>query len=157
MQRFPSCRTLRLLAPYIGLVACSRYEWRPADLPAPPPTRVAARLDTVPAPPGVLAAQLLAPPGGGGVDRAWRARLRSLATGAAWADVRVDTVTGRLRVAGLPAGAYELDTYAIGLGPRRDTLSLTPERGTAMVLVVSSSPTVIPAAIRARKPWWKLW
>ena len=157
MPRLSLRSTVRSLAPCVGLLACSRYEWRPDYPPVPPPPRVAARLNTIPAPPGVLAAQLHVPPGMAEAARPWRASLRPLAPGAAWTAVPVDPVTGRLRVDGLAPGAYELNVYGIGLGPRRDTLSVTAERGTAVVLEVAPSPTIAPMEVRVRKPWWKLW
>ena len=157
MPRFSSYSPVGALALFVGPVACSRYEWRPDYPPVPPPPRVAARLDTIVAPPGALAAQLHVPPGSVEAARPWRASLRPLAPGAAWTAVPVDAITGRLRVDGLAPGAYELNVYGIGLGPRRDTLVVTVERGTAVVLEVSPSPTIAPIEIRVRKPWWKLW
>ena len=140
----------------LSVAACACYEWRPFTPAIPPPPREVAQADSLAPGPGELAASLRAPDGQTTVPGA-RAHLRPLAGDAGWRNVPVDALTGRLRILDLPVGSYELRTLALGYGPRLDTLHVTEGQGMAVVLRLPRSPTIAPAMIRVRKPWWKLW
>ena len=61
----------------------------------------------------------------------------------------------------VPPGTYVLRTRRIGYRTRTDTLHLAHGGGTSFVLAlyqqVLDGPCSGFAAVRVRKPWWKLW
>jgi hypothetical protein len=61
----------------------------------------------------------------------------------------------------VPTGSYLLRTRRIGIQSRADTLHLTHARAATFVLpldaVMLDGPCSGFAALRVRKPWWKLW
>jgi hypothetical protein len=61
----------------------------------------------------------------------------------------------------LPMGRYVLWTRQIGFAARRDSLTLPlPERRVAVIPLTATAldgPCSGFAALRIRKPWWKLW
>jgi len=61
----------------------------------------------------------------------------------------------------VPAGDYLLRTRRIGMQSRMDTLHVVPTGGAPLVLPLETVPLDGPcsgfAALRVRKPWWKLW
>jgi len=78
------------------------------------------------------------------------------------ADTALQTdTTGFFTVTGLPAGRYELTARRIGYVPRHDSLTLQAGAGTwvrvALVPQTLDGPCSGFAAVRVRKPWWRLW
>lgn len=68
---------------------------------------------------------------------------------------------GAFAFAAVPAGHYLLRTRRIGMQSRMDTLHVAPTGGAPLVLALDTQMLDGPcsgfAAIRVRKPWWKLW
>jgi hypothetical protein len=157
-----SVRFILAAATLLGPLSCSRYEWVPDDeLPA-------CRNRREPASSRPLTFDQLSVPESASLrGRVVMAANQHPVPGATVVllmnEPRTTTTDslGAFSFAEVRAGTYVLRTRRIGYQSRTDSLHAPLASGTALVLPLDTQMLDGPcsgfAALRVRKPWWKLW
>ena len=155
-------RVVIVAAAATGPLGCARYEWVP-DYELP---RCAASHRPTSGPPltfehdsggssNTLRGRVVLPSGSRGIPGT------SVTLFAEPARATTTDSLGTFAFVDVPAGTHVLGTRRIGYRSRTDTLRLPLTRGAALVLPLETEMLDGPcsgfAALRVRKPWWKLW
>jgi hypothetical protein len=155
-------RAFLLTTVAIGPLACARYEWVPDyETPACASSRRPTSTRPIATEPDSAAAN------GSLRGRAIVSDSKHAIPGASvtlLADPQRKATTdslGTFTFTDVPPGTYVLRTRRIGYRTRTDTLHLAHAGSTSFVLTldqqVFDGPCSGFAAVRVRKPWWKLW